>query len=98
MAEPNPQIANAHIPIPEGDDEASKLHALPGNVGRNAPVPAGISAPNDADDYIHLNNLQKNSPVSSGDDDNADLSMAVNGDRNPVDNYTSRDAGMNPLW
>jgi hypothetical protein len=84
--EPNPKVVKSRPSIPEGDDNYNPF-PLPHTVARNAGV--SVPAQPDADDIIHLNSLEKNAPVSSGDTDNYDINPAIQGNRNPQDSYSS---------
>ena len=87
MAEPNPKIVNSRPSVPEGDDNYGP-YDLPHSVARDAGV--SVPAQPDADDIIHLNSLEKNAPVSSGDTDNFDVAPAIQGNNFPVDRYKSK--------
>ena len=90
MAESNPKIANVHIPIPAGNDVSGKQFPFSG-VAKNTPVPGSQNE----DDHIAVNSLEKNAAVPAGGDENHDLSMEVNGGRNPQSSYQSKKI---PLW
>lgn len=79
-----------------GDDDVWHETPLPQRMEKHVPPPAGISQNQDSDDIIHLDNLQKNAPVSGGEDDNIDVNVSM--DSSSADHYQTKPMPGWPLY